>query len=320
MDTESLDGYDKRILAELDRNSRSSLRQLSKIVKKSKQFVKYRIGKMESLGIIKGYKAIVDMSKLGFFTYRFYFKLQQLTRPTEQQFINYLMKDERIWEVARIHGKWDFAVFVGVKSVNQLQEVWKNINAVFKPKIISYEFAIYSPVHFFNRVFFTERKEEVAERVYGIGKEECYDNLDFEIIKNFADNVRQPLTKVAKKCNVTIDTVIKRIKKMEKNKIIAGYKLDLNIEALGYVGYRIDLCLFSTGRNEELFNYCKNHKNIYLIIKSIGGSDWEMTIVVKNLYELLRIMDEMQQKFSDVIKNYEYFNFSTYYRLTYIPD
>ncbi len=320
MTIDTLDAYDKRILAELDRDSRSSLRRLSKMVRKSKQFVKYRIGKMEKLGIIKGYKAIVDMSKLGFFTYRFYVKMQQLTRPAEQQFMNYLMKDERIWEVARIHGKWDFAVFIGVKSVNELQEAWQNIVSIFKPKILSYEFVVYSPVYFFNRRFFADREEEIVERVYGIGKEEKYDALDFEIIKNFADNARQPLTQVAEKCHVTIDTVIKRIRKMEKNKIIVGYKLDLDVEALGFVGYRVDLYLSSTRRNEELFNYCKNHKNIYLVIKSIGGGDWEMTVVVKNFYELLKIMDEMQQKFNDVIKNYEYFNFSTYHRLTYIPD
>jgi len=107
---------------------------------------------------------------------------------------------------------------------------------------------------------------------------------------------------------------------MEENGIIKGYKLNLNLEALGYEGYRVDLHLVSVKRNSEIYNYCKHHRNIYQIMESIGGSDFEMSVIVTDLYELVKIMDELKEEFKDVINDYEYFGFSAIPKLSFVPD
>jgi len=111
-----------------------------------------------------------------------------------------------------------------------------------------------------------------------------------------------------------------RIKNLEKKEIIVGYKLGLNLEKLDYVSYRVDLQLTSTERNKELFEYCKQHKNIYQINKSIGGADFEIEVIVKNLNHLIDLIDELKTKFKNVINDVDYFGFSTFHILKYIPD
>jgi len=78
--------------------------------------------------------------------------------------------------------------------------------------------------------------------------------------------------------------------------------------------------LNSVARNKEIFEYLKQHKYFYQINKSIGGSDFETEIVVKNLNHLLEILEEVVKKFSDVIRGYEYFGYSEFPTLSIVPD
>ncbi|HLC73339.1 MAG TPA: Lrp/AsnC family transcriptional regulator [Candidatus Nanoarchaeia archaeon] len=316
-----LDIYDKRLLYELDKNSKMKLQQLSKKLRRSKQFTLYRIKKLEEENIITGYNAIVDMSKLGYFTFRVYFKFQQTTIGDGKNFVKLVReKFKQVWTITDMHGKWDYALFLGVKKISEFHDIWDGIMLKYKPKIRNYNVAVYAPVYNFNRTFFLESSAEVIERVYGIGEKEELDELDWELIEVYANNVRQSSLEIAKKLKISPDTVRTRIRKLEQRKIITGYKVGLNLEPLGYVGYRVDLQLISSRRNKELFQFCKQHKNIYQINKSIGGADFETEVIVKNLNELLLVIDEIKTKFGDVVMDVDYFGFSTFHILQYIPD
>ena len=98
---------------------------------------------------------------------------------------------------------------------------------------------------------------------------------------------------MAKKLSVSPDTVRSRIKKLEHKKIIVGYKIGLDLEKLGFVSFRVDLQLASTSRNKELFEFCRMHKNIYQINKTIGGADFEVEVIVRDINNLFGIIEEI---------------------------
>ena len=81
-----LDVYDKRLLNELDRYSNISLVRLSKKLKRSKQFILYRMRRMEQEGLILSYNAIIDTEKLGYLTYRFYIKMHNFNKKDKEDF------------------------------------------------------------------------------------------------------------------------------------------------------------------------------------------------------------------------------------------
>ena len=60
-----LDELDWRILIELARDSRQSLRSLAKKLKVSISTISSRVRRLEKCGIIKGYTVVVDYEKLG---------------------------------------------------------------------------------------------------------------------------------------------------------------------------------------------------------------------------------------------------------------
>jgi len=67
-----LDKYDKKLLYELDKKANLPLSVLASKLHRSKQVILYRMKKLEEDGIITGYHAIVDMAKLGYFSFRIY--------------------------------------------------------------------------------------------------------------------------------------------------------------------------------------------------------------------------------------------------------
>ncbi len=61
-----LDGYDTRILAELQADARLSMAELGRRVHLSQPAVSERVRKLEAAGVITGYRASVDLAKLGY--------------------------------------------------------------------------------------------------------------------------------------------------------------------------------------------------------------------------------------------------------------
>lgn len=315
-----LDLFDKKILFELEKDSSQPVSEIAKKLKRSKEFVNFRLHRLEKEKIILGYSAIVDMSKLGYFTFRIYLKWQNMTLEQKKKFYDEIKIKENVWATTVLHGKWDFAFFMGVKSTEMFHQLWNEIQLRYKAKIAESRIAIYAPVYNFNKRFFVDGKKEVVERVYGKGPLIDFDELDEKIINLYAGNVRSSFSQLAHSLNVSAETVRKRILQLEKKKIIVGYKINPNLQKLGYQGYRVDFLLNSTRRNKELFEYLKQHKYFYQINQSIGGADFETEIVVKDLNHLLGILEQVVARFDDVIKCYDYFGYTDFPTLSIVPD
>lgn len=316
-----LDKFDLRIIYELDKESKISLTSLAKKIGRSKQFVLHRIKNLENDGVIKGYTAIVDMSKLGYFTFRVYFKMKKTIKDEGQKFVNFVHNNYRqVWTITSMHGKWDYALFLGVRHIMEFHRIWDGIMLKYKKRIKEYNVAVYAPIYNFNRQFDTDEKKERFVRAYGEGSLTEFDKLDWRLIEKYAPNVRKSILEISRDLKVSPKTIKNRINKLEQSKIITGYKIGIDLTKLGYVSYRVDLELSSTKENERLFEYCKSHRNIYQINKTIGGADFEIEVIVRNLQELLSIIDDIKKEFKNVVDSADYFGFSTFHILQYIPD
>jgi Lrp/AsnC family leucine-responsive transcriptional regulator len=315
-----LDEYDRRLLYELDKDSSLPLSTLAKRLRRSKQFVLFRQKRLEEAGVITGYTAIVDMAKLGFLSFRIYLKFRQTTAKQTDGIVEFIKTLPNVWTITLLHGTWDLAFFIGTKSANEVHAVWDPLMEKYKERIEGYNFTLYAPIYNFNRTFFLEKEAQKIVREYGAGKAEKIDEADWKIIRAYAPDARQSVLSVAKKVGLSPETVRKRIRGLEEHKIICGYKIGMNIGKLGYVSYRLDLQLLSNKRWKELFEYCRQHPKIYQVQQTIGHMDFETEIVVKDLAELLSVIEDIKTRYGDVVNNVDYFGYSTYHLLNYIPD
>ena len=317
-----LDKIDQKLLFELEKNSKLPASILAKKIKTSKEVVSYRINRLMERGILRSCTAIVDMAKLGYLTFRIYIKWQNIDLKEKQEFYKQIGENKNVWTTTELHGKWDFAIFLGIKRdeyIDKFHTIWNNILKTYKNRIAETKIAIYAPIYNFNKRFFIDQKEVIA-RISGEGKVIGYDELDEKIIMAFSSNVRQSLSSVASAAGTSIETVRRRIRELEEKGVIVGYKIDLDLGKLGYQGYRVDFTLNNTNRNAELFEYLKQHKYFYQINKSIGGADLETEIVVKDLPHLLELLEEVMARFKGTVKNYEYMGYTNFPKLSIVPD
>jgi DNA-binding Lrp family transcriptional regulator len=316
----TIDLADSKILYFLDLDSKISHKTLAKKIGKSPETTLYRISRLRKRGIMLRQHAIVDMSKLGYETYRVYIRWQNMTLQDKEKFYAYLRNKSDVWTTAILHGKWDLAFFVGVKQSSRFQALWSDIETLWKDKIAENKIAIYSPIHNFNKTFFVPELDFRIQRTSGGSVVIKHDEVDEQICREFSPDVTQPLHAIAKKVGVSPETVRKRIKRLETEKVIVGYKIDIDFNRIDLQGYRVDFYLNSTQRNAELFEYLKQNKYFYQVNDSIGGADFETEIVVTSLTHLLNELENIMKRFKDVIRYYEYFGYSGFPTLGFIPD
>lgn len=118
-----LDILDKKIIYELEKDSSQSSSKIAKKLSRSKEVINFRINRLEKENILLGASAIVDMAKLGYFTFRVYLKWQNMTQEQKQKFYDKIKIKENVWTTTVLHGKWDFAFFIGVKSNKYIQSL-----------------------------------------------------------------------------------------------------------------------------------------------------------------------------------------------------
>ena len=316
---EHLDLKDRKILYQLEKNSRISVSDIARKVTTSKQLVSYKIKRLEERGIIRGYHAIIDTSKLGYTTYRVYLKFKNLTTKKKEEIIKYLTSIDEVTILLTINGLWDVGCAIMVKGIYEFYEVWEKIMKYAK-FIDTHHVSVYSPIYHFTRSFLNPDKPEKVETYILGGKEKVdFDDFDIKILALIAPNVRRPLIETAEKLHKSLPFVISRLKLLEKKEIIQGYRPILNWDLLGYGYYKVDISLSNREFEKEIFNFCKSNSFIFQVDKTIGGSDLEIEIYAKSLIHFRETMQEMQDRFYQVFKNYNYFTLDKTYKETFFP-
>ncbi len=61
-----------------------------------------------------------------------------------------------------------------------------------------------------------------------------YDSIDLEILRELRNNCKQPVRELAKKLDVHPNTILQRIKKLEKEKVIIKYLAEVDYRKLDY--------------------------------------------------------------------------------------
>ncbi len=315
-----LDLKDRKILYQLDINSRQSNAQIAKKIGLSKDVVNYRIKQLETNEFIKGYYSIIDLYRLGYISFRIYIKLVNASHEKEKEISHFLINNKKVMYLGKIDGSYDLGIGTYVKSIYEFEEFYSDFKNRYKEYIGKEEISIFTKAYHFHRAYLLDKKHDELnpELIGGENKVEC-DKKDIEILKLIAANSRISTIEIAEKLKMPATTIAFRIKQLEKKKVIQAHRFIFDFEKYGYDYYKIDLTLNNTSRIKDLINYCHLHPNIIYIDQTIGGSDFEFDIEVKNKAQFLEIMDELKRKFPE-IREWSYFTVRNYDKLLYFPD
>ena len=112
------------------------------------------------------------------------------------------------------------------------------------------------------------------------------DDTDVKIVKSLVSDARLSSRQVAKKSNVSIGTVLTRIKRMEKAGIVRGYSALIDHEKIGYQLTAITEITVSKGRLLEVENEIARMPNVCCVYDVTGLTDAYVIAKFKSREEL----------------------------------
>ena len=115
---EKIDLKDRRILHELDYDSRQSFSMIGKKVGLHKNVVNYRIKRLQEKGIIENFYTVIDTFKLGYNSLRFYITYQNMNPDIRIDLIQYFVDNKFTWWVGSFEGDYDLAVLFWVNDLH----------------------------------------------------------------------------------------------------------------------------------------------------------------------------------------------------------
>jgi len=324
---ERLNLKDRKILYELNLDSRQSFRSIGRKVGLSKDVVTNRINKLEELGIITKFYTEINLFKLGYFCFRFYISFQNITPAIKEEIINYF-KDCKysVW-VASIKGEYDLGLYVLFKRMDDFFSFWRKtlikyrnyfqkqaISAYNQYRIYKYRFLIDNESDGFNK-----KNTEKDVTVSG-GEIVKTDDLDFQILKLLSSNTRISTIEIAEKLNSNTKTVAARIKKLKDLDVIQGYTINIDHFALDYYIYKANIQLNDYNKRLSIIEYIVKNPALLMIDESAGFVDLELNFIVKDTKQFHQIIEDLKSKFPNNIKDYNYFYIEKFHKLQFIPD
>ncbi len=123
-----LDHFDHKIIKALTDNARISITELSSIVYLSRNAITYRIKKLETLGVIKGYTTILnnelDDAKSVVASIMVYRK----DRLRSNEVLEYANKVPEVKSCYIVSGEHDIFLLLKAPSQKRINEIWKDIS------------------------------------------------------------------------------------------------------------------------------------------------------------------------------------------------
>lgn len=118
-----MDMYDSKILRELRQNGRLTNQELAERIGLSPSPCHRRVRNLEAQGIIAGYTAIIDQSKLGYEVNLFIrVKINRHANDTVENVEKGLRELEEVVFCFLISGSYDYLLFVRTKTLNDYEK------------------------------------------------------------------------------------------------------------------------------------------------------------------------------------------------------
>ncbi len=298
-----LDKFDRKILAEMDKNCRVPLARLSKKVKRSRQSIEYRIDQLVKKKVISGFSTAINPHKLGFKVYKTYLQLKNVAAE-KNKLIEFLRSSGNVYWYGECDGEWDLIFGLFADSDYEYYRIRNEMTSMFGNIILKQRGTVLLDSRQYPKMYFTGR---ISEPVVFGGEISSFPlrGVDKKILAELIANARVPVTELAKKVGSTPAIVRSRMNKLENAGIIIQYRINLDLERLGLVFFKSIIHTEYRNKNKEgdLISFVSRLPSIQYFIRNLW--DAEIELVVRDYLEYNDIVNGIKEKFPDMIRNIE---------------
>lgn len=308
-----LDLKDKKILFELDFHARDANAKIAKKVRLSKQGVDYKIRNLVERGVIQSFAPIINGNQLGYFYGRLFIKFQNLTQEKENKIFNELIANPLYKWVTKSEGPYDTIFATWTKTLKEFKGISEELIGKYgfyiKEKRESVGVRL---THFQSRYLLgTQDTEEVAFEE--TTKPTEIDETDKKILRILTKDARLPLVKIAQATNTSAKVISYRLKRLQEEKVILGYRPIVNNELIGFKHYKVFFYLTNVTEEKltQFKSYLKSLSPIMYIVEEIGITDVDIELMLPTGESVFEFVDKICFTFPELIRDYEAFAIKT---------
>ncbi len=318
---EVLDAKDRKILGLLDFNARMPLSELAREVGLSKQSVDYRLNALQRKGVISGFFPVINTPLLGYKYCRIAVQFGNLPSDARKKLLEYVHTDSPLFWAFELGGEYDYLFVYWVHSLTEFESICRAFEAQFgnyirkKSEQLVTDVIHLSHKRFEVKPFHRFDLKETDARVE-------IDSLDRKILGELTKNARAPLTTIASSIQSYPKMVSERVKRMEKNGLLAGYRPIIHYDKIGLTYYKVFFHLtFDDAKViSQLEEYLVNHPDVLFIVHGIGmDGNLDIELLAESNNAFFAFITQLREKFPHLIGDYKYLILTQFLKVKYLP-
>lgn len=318
-----LDLKDKKILTILSKDVRTPISKIAKDAGLSRDAVNYRIRLYEKLGLVQGYRTIINIARFGFENYHIFILLNKPSKEDENRIIDELVSLSFIRAILKFSGKYDLELAIIARSIKEFESYLDLICSICSKYLSNYEIIIITK-YYHTSTFpknFLNTKEKVQNK-RKTDKKYKIDTKDFTILKIIANDARIPVYEISRKMNLSPDAVSYRLRKMLDAGYISNFVPAVNYSMIGYNVYAIlmNIRYYNEKQEAGLQTFFKTDNNILWAVKTIGKYNLLFYVSAQNPTAVYETISNLRNLFPDGIRDYEVLIAYEEVKYSYLPE
>ncbi|MFA5165644.1 MAG: Lrp/AsnC family transcriptional regulator [Candidatus Omnitrophota bacterium] len=139
------------------------------------------------------------------------------------------------------------------------------------------------------------------------------DTVDLMILRELRNDCKRPMRELAQKLRMHPNTLLQRIKRLEKSKIVRKYHADIDYKALGYDMHAVVMIKIKKSglEDEKLLETVTAVPEVQSLYAVTGGADCIAIVKAKSRDDLVRVLKAIQTEKS-VLRTISYLVLVTY--------
>ena len=306
---EKIDLKDRKLLLALWQDGRATTTRLGKQIGISQELVTYRLKRLKEKGILQAIVPIIDLSALGYMTYRLQLRLLPCAEEKKQTLIEDLQAIPQTSWVVLLQGPWDVVALFSIKTSAEFGRIYDQIMTTHGAIIDDKLFTIVMTITHLAPTYLLEQRREplVAPSE---PRDLTLDENQRRILEQLFLDGRRPMLEIARELGLAVSTIKYHMDLLEKQRIILGYKPILNLFSLGYEHFKVTIELANPADRALVNSELLLNPNVVYITRALGSYDIEFECEYDTVDAVLQFMEGLKsrihiRKFDVIFSNKE---------------
>ncbi|MFP4424758.1 MAG: Lrp/AsnC family transcriptional regulator [Candidatus Woesearchaeota archaeon] len=310
--------YRNKLLFELAQDARIRQREISKKLKISPQRANYTIQKLRTENIITAFETIIDPARFALTNIIVVLAYTNFAKNTQKAILDFLKESEQVTYLDEISQGADLIVEYSVPNLSSFNKAHTAFLEEFSQEVKVVDIFPVIVKHLFPKRYLYRRSKASEEMVLSGDREpaDLSENTK-KIIQILMEDPAKKVVDISRETDLNVRTVTKTIQQLQSKRIIRGYTIRLNNEALHISVGNVFIRIRNPTQKfmSRFIEFCKQIPEITQINKLIGHHN--LFIRIESLHEYRNVLDRLRAEF----KFYEYtvYDSSSILKNTYIP-